>query len=63
MKRKSNAKFPVTGVHIDGKTEGTLTVTTAGTVIYRPKHGRKEYVVLLSQVAEMVAWKAAKQDA
>ncbi len=65
--RKTNATFSVTGVHIDGKTEGTLTVEAprAGITLvsYRPWGSRKEYTLTIGEVAEMIAWRVAKKEA
>jgi hypothetical protein len=55
----------VTGIHIDGKNAGFLeireTAPGVGYVVFRPLHGRK-YQVLLSTCAEMVAYRAVKEE-
>lgn len=58
-------------VHLDGETEATVTIEEhpaerAGLrtyVIVRPKGRRQTYQLTLGQVAEMVAWKVAKERA
>lgn len=65
MPRKTDASFKVKGAHVDGKSEGTLTIkapTLSSTVFvtYRPKGSRREYQLPLSMVAEIVASRAAK---
>lgn len=56
-------------VHLDGASEATVTIEEhpaerAGLrtyVIVRPKGRRQTYQLTLGQVAEMVAWKVAKE--
>ena len=65
--RSTDAKFRVCGAHVDGKSEGTLTIEApkaSGTVLvtYRPLHGRA-YTILLAEAAEMIAWRVAKKEA
>ena len=65
MVRKSDARFKVDHCHVDGKSEGVLTIKapTLGNmpfVSYRPKHSRREYKLPLNQVAEMLCSRAAK---
>lgn len=64
--RKTKATFKVTGAHIDGKAAGTLVIEPPGPrgeilTTYRPKGGR-EYTLLLSEVCEMIAWRAVKKE-
>lgn len=63
--RSTDATFKVKGAHVDGKNEGTLTVhapsmTGVVFVSYRPKGARREYKLMLQQVVEIIASRAAK---
>ena len=65
MMRKTDATFKVKKVHIDGTSEGTLTILApvlSDTVFvsYRPKGARREYKLPIQMVCEIVASRAAK---
>lgn len=58
----SVARFKV-NVHIDGSSEATLTIDRdKGFVEVRPKGKRRVYRLLLPEVVEMIAWRAAKKE-
>lgn len=64
--RKSDSHFRVVGAHVDGKSEGTLTVEAPrgdGSVLvgYRPLGNKCVYRLMLGEVCEMIAWRAAKK--
>ncbi len=66
--RQRAAHFAVERVHIDGRTDGTFTVEpvaregTGYLAVFRPTRGR-EYALPLAVVCEMIAWRAAKNEA
>jgi hypothetical protein len=62
----SLARFKVDRVHIDGANEATVLIDRESAhlmVTVKPKHKRHEYRLPLRVVAEMVAWKVAKEQA
>ena len=62
----SLARFKVDRIHIDGAKEATVTIDRSSThtmVEVRPKGKRYTYRLPLRVVAEMVAYKCAKEQA
>jgi hypothetical protein len=62
----SVAKFHVDRIHIDGATEATVLIDreSAHTMVtVKPYRKRTEYRLPLRVVAEMIAWKVAKERA
>ena len=60
----SLATFKVSKIHIDGATEGTLTIdrdSPQQTVTFRPKGKHHSYKMRLRTVAEMIAWGATRR--
>lgn len=65
--RKRDARFKVTGCHVDGKSSGTLTIEApkasgALLITYKPSRGR-DYTMILQEVCEMICWRVAKKEA
>lgn len=60
----SKASFKVDGLHLDGATEATVTIDREGhqLLTVRPKGRRRTYTMTLSDVAELVAYRAAKNE-
>jgi hypothetical protein len=57
----ADAHFKVKGLHLDGASEAKLTINRErGIAEVRPKGRRHVYRVRLSEVVEMIAWRAAK---
>jgi len=65
-RRRKQARFTVVGENFDGARQATVFIEQDGPHALfrvRPYHRRKEAVMRLSDVAELVIWRIAKHDA
>ena len=60
----SVATFKVDRIHLDGATEATITIDREGHQLLevRPKGRRRTYTMSLADVAELVAYRVAKNE-
>lgn len=63
-RQKSRAKFRVEGASFDGERQATVQIDR-GSLLFsvRPHRRRRDFVLPLSTVAEMVIWRVVKAEA